>query len=116
MNSKIVVGVGNIYANEALFHAKIHPQRLVNTISPLQYQVIATSVKKILKQAIRRGGTTLRNFQDSSGKPGYFKQQLTVYGRGNKPCVACEHLLQEIRLAQRTTVYCPSCQPFNLLS
>jgi formamidopyrimidine-DNA glycosylase len=110
MDSKIVVGVGNIYANEALFAAKIHPQRSANQISKPQYVRLISAVKTILTKAIAIGGTTLRDFSGSDGKPGYFSQQLKVYGRGGKPCYGCKANLQEIRLGQRTTVFCPQCQ------
>lgn len=110
MDSKIVVGVGNIYANEALFLAGIHPEREANTISQKRYALLAETIKQVLQAAIEVGGTTLRDFQASDGKPGYFKQQLLVYGRGKLTCSQCTKTLQEIRINQRTTVYCPSCQ------
>lgn len=110
MNAQIVTGVGNIYANEALFLAGIHPQRAVKTISQPEYQKLAQAIKMILRAAIRQGGTTLRNFVTSEGKPGYFKQRLQVYGRANLPCNKCGRILKEIRLGQRSTVFCPNCQ------
>lgn len=110
MNSKIVVGVGNIYANEALFRAGINPKRSAKTISKNQYQKLVKAIKTVLKEAIKEGGTTLRNFVASDGKPGYFKQQLQVYGRAKLPCRKCHTKLREIRLGQRSTVYCPQCQ------
>lgn len=110
MNSRIVVGVGNIYANEALFHAGIDPIRAAKTITEGQYKKLASAIKTVLKQAIKQGGTTLRNFVASDGKPGYFKQKLQVYGRGKSPCLKCHTALHEIRLAQRSTVFCPHCQ------
>jgi formamidopyrimidine-DNA glycosylase len=110
MDSHIVVGVGNIYANEALFMAGIQPSRQVGRISLLRYQKLADCIRIILQQAIRQGGTTLRNFVNESGKPGYFKQQLSVYGRAGLPCVHCQQPLIEIRLANRSTVFCSDCQ------
>lgn len=110
MNSHIVVGVGNIYANEALFLAGINPKRAAKKVSSKEYDLLVTAIKKVLQLAIKEGGTTLRNFSQSDGKPGYFKQQLKVYGRGELPCVQCKTLLKEIRLGQRSTVYCPRCQ------
>lgn len=110
MDGKIVVGVGNIYANEALFQAGIHPQSAAKNISVEQCKKLVTAIKQILKAAIKQGGTTLRDFTASDGKPGYFKQQLQVYGRGGLSCVKCKTILEEIRLGQRATVFCPRCQ------
>lgn len=110
MDGKIVVGVGNIYANEALFLAGIHPERAAKSISQKKYIALAEKIKLILQAAIEQGGTTLRNFQSSDGKPGYFKQQLWVYGRGKLHCLQCKQLLRETRINQRATVYCSGCQ------
>lgn len=110
MDSKIVVGVGNIYANEALFLAGIHPQLSAKKLTKAQCSQLAATIKQVLSSAIELGGTTLRNFVSSEGKPGYFKQQLYVYGRGGKMCKHCKTTLQETRLGQRTTVYCSTCQ------
>lgn len=110
MDSHFVVGVGNIYANESLFLAKISPLRPAGKISLSRYQDLSQAVKKILQQAIKAGGTTLRDFQNSDGKPGYFKQQLNVYGRQGLPCVDCGKPLKSIQLNQRATVYCGYCQ------
>lgn len=110
MNSKIVVGVGNIYANEALFRAGISPKRSVNRVSLERFKGLVASIKFILDNAINQGGTTLRDFVGGDGKPGYFKQQLTVYGRGGEPCTVCNRPLNEIRMGQRATVFCKVCQ------
>ncbi len=110
MDGNVVVGVGNIYANEALFLAGIHPEKPAKVISKQQYKKLVTTIKQVLKAAIKQGGTTLRNFITSDGKPGYFKQKLKVYGRGNMPCLTCKTILKEIRLGQRTTVFCGRCQ------
>jgi len=110
MDNKNVVGVGNIYANEALFAAGIRPDRASGRISRQRYLLLAAEVKKVLARAIEQGGTTLRNFVGGDGKPGYFKQELQVYGRGGLPCTACEERLIEIRLGQRSSVYCRQCQ------
>lgn len=110
MNGKIVVGVGNIYANEALFSAGIHPQRPAGNISVARYDKLATQIKDTLSAAIHMGGTTLRDFVNSDGKPGYFAQSLQVYSRGDKPCLNCGSTLKEIRMSARATVYCPRCQ------
>ncbi len=110
MDSKVVVGVGNIYANESLFMAGIHPQRTCNRISLARCERLVAAVKQVLAAAIEQGGTTLRDFQREDGKPGYFAQQLQVYGRGGAPCVACGRPLKETRIGQRSTVYCGRCQ------
>ena len=110
MDSKVVVGVGNIYANEALFLAGINPKRAAGKISQARFDKLVPCIKKILQEAISVGGTTLKDFTDSSGEPGYFKQSLKVYGRAGKKCVGCENELKEIRLGQRSTVYCTHCQ------
>jgi formamidopyrimidine-DNA glycosylase len=110
MDSHVVVGVGNIYANEALFMAGILPSRQAGKISLARYQKLAESIQVILQHAIQQGGTTLRDFVNEAGKPGYFKQQLKVYGRKGLPCIHCQQPLNEIRLANRSTVFCSECQ------
>jgi formamidopyrimidine-DNA glycosylase len=110
MDGHIVVGVGNIYANEALFAAGIAPQRKAGSISLARYELLVTEIKAVLARAITSGGTTLRDFIGGDGKPGYFQQALLVYGRGGEPCVKCRAKLKEFRLGQRSTVYCPQCQ------
>ncbi len=110
MDSHIVVGVGNIYANEALFMAGIAPARQAGNISLARYQKLADCIRVVLQQAINQGGTTLRDFVNEAGKPGYFQQQLKVYGRGGLPCVTCNQPLTEIRLANRSSVFCSHCQ------
>jgi len=110
MDGKVVVGVGNIYANESLFKAGIRPQIAAGKISKAKYERLVTEIKTVLAAAIEQGGTTLRDFVGGDGKPGYFAQQLFVYGRGGKMCKICESTLKEIRLGQRSTVYCQNCQ------
>lgn len=110
MNSKIVVGVGNIYANEALFKAGLRPQRRSGKVTLAQFGLLASSIKTILQSSIDEGGTTLRDFVGSNNKPGYFKQQLMVYGRKNKKCKSCSVFLKELRIGQRSSIYCPKCQ------
>lgn len=110
MDSKIVVGVGNIYANEALFASRIHPKRAAGRISLKRYEKLVVEIKKVLQQAIAQGGTTLKDFVSASGKPGYFKQELSVYGRAGLPCNQCQKPLTEIRINNRSTVYCSHCQ------
>ena len=110
MDGKVVVGVGNIYANEALFLAGIRPGRAAGRISLARYEQLAAHVKQVLTSAITQGGTTLRDFVGGDGKAGYFAQQLYVYGRQGLPCKRCGEKLQESRISQRTTVYCVACQ------
>ncbi|MDP4789476.1 MAG: bifunctional DNA-formamidopyrimidine glycosylase/DNA-(apurinic or apyrimidinic site) lyase [Haliea sp.] len=110
MDGKVVVGVGNIYANEALFMAGIRPDRPAGKISLARYARLVEAVKQVLTSAINQGGTTLRDFVGGDGKPGYFAQQLTVYGRAGAPCTGCGRPLREVRLGQRSTVYCVACQ------
>lgn len=110
MNHEIVVGVGNIYATEALFAAKIHPQKIAKTLTEKECERLTLHIKKVLKDAIHAGGTTLKDYVNSDGKPGYFTLKLKAYGHGGEPCTICKKPLQEIRLAQRSTVFCESCQ------
>ncbi|MBW4934827.1 bifunctional DNA-formamidopyrimidine glycosylase/DNA-(apurinic or apyrimidinic site) lyase [Marinobacter sp. F4206] len=110
MDNHVVVGVGNIYANEALFKAGIHPKRKAGRISLDRYHRLAEAIRETLSAAILMGGTTLRDFVNSDGKPGYFAQSLLVYGRTGEPCGECQSLLREIRMNNRSTVYCPRCQ------
>ncbi|MDT8386062.1 MAG: bifunctional DNA-formamidopyrimidine glycosylase/DNA-(apurinic or apyrimidinic site) lyase [Thiogranum sp.] len=110
MDSHTVVGVGNIYANEALFMAAIHPQRSAGRIGASRYDRLAEAVKSVLTDAIRQGGTTLRDFSGGDGKPGYFRQSLHVYGRTGQPCPSCAAPICEKRVGQRSSFYCKSCQ------
>jgi len=110
MDSKKVVGVGNIYANEALFMAGINPHRQAGRISAKRLGLLVDACKKVLTEAIEQGGTTLRDFVDSDGNPGYFKQRLQVYGRAGQACINCGQPLVESRLGQRSTVSCKLCQ------
>lgn len=110
MDGSVVVGVGNIYANEALFLTGIRPTRAAGRISLARYEQLAETIKQVLTSAITQGGTTLRDFVGGDGKPGYFAQQLRVYGRGGEPCRQCGAPLKELRISQRSTVYCVACQ------
>lgn len=110
MDSKIVVGVGNIYAAEALFLSKIDPAKPAKTLSQEQMERLVKAIKRILRQAIQQGGTTLKDFVNSEGKPGYFVNKLKVYGRDGLPCVTCHEPLSSMRIGQRNTVYCQHCQ------
>lgn len=110
MDGKIVVGVGNIYANEALFMARIHPKTMANKLTRKDCEHLVGAIKEKLKQAIKAGGTTLKDFRKSDGKPGYFAQELSVYGRQHQHCPNCGHLIEHFKEAQRATFYCPKCQ------
>lgn len=110
MDGRLVVGVGNIYANEALFRAGIDPRRAAGKVSLQRYERLAEAIREVLQQAIAQGGTTLRDFVNASGKPGYFQQTLAVYGREGEPCRICGGPIRAVRLGQRSTFYCPRCQ------
>jgi formamidopyrimidine-DNA glycosylase len=110
MNSRLVVGVGNIYANEALFRAKVRPRRPARTLTRVEVGRIVRAVKTVLAMAIRVGGTTLRDYVGADGQPGYFRQKLYVYERHSQPCRACRTAIRQRTQGQRSTYYCPSCQ------
>lgn len=110
MDSRIVTGVGNIYAAEALFRAGIHPGQAAGAITLKSYAALAQAIKQVLQHAIKKGGTTLKDFMKSDGSPGYFSIELQVYGRGGEPCVKCGQPLAEMRIGQRSTVFCKQCQ------
>ncbi len=110
MNSQVVAGVGNIYASEALFLAGIHPGRPAGRISLKRYQRLVDAVREVLEDAIDAGGTTLRDFVDSNGDPGYFSQRLRVYGRRDEACGQCGSAVRSRVIGQRSTFYCPRCQ------
>lgn len=110
MDGNVVVGVGNIYANEALFMSGISPKRLAGNVSKAKMVLLVENIRFVLQRSIDQGGTTLRDFLKADGSPGYFKQQLNVYGRKGLPCVSCGHELKEIRQNNRSTVYCSKCQ------
>ena len=110
MNSRLVVGVGNIYASEALFRARIRPQRAARRVSRTEAARLVRGVRTVLRQAIRSGGTTLRDYLGADGAPGYFRQKLYVYERAGKPCRRCGTAVRALTQGQRSTYYCPSCQ------
>lgn len=110
MNGKVVVGVGNIYASESLFLAKIHPKTTAKDLSKKQCELLVEAIKIILKRAIEAGGTTLKDFRKSDGNPGYFAQKLNVYGRKGEICTHCDSTIQHYKELQRATFFCPSCQ------
>ena len=110
MNNKIVVGVGNIYANESLFLAKLSPILPANKLTLKSAEKLVSSIQHVLNQAILAGGTSFRDYRDANGQAGYFEQSLLVYGRKNLPCKKCKQTLTEIKLMGRSTVYCEKCQ------
>lgn len=110
MDARILAGVGNIYVCEALYLAGIHPLRAAGRIGLERYQRVAETVKRVLTQAIVQGGTTLRDFRNADGNPGYFSIRLQVYGRDGKPCPRCATPIKRITQGQRGTWYCPGCQ------
>jgi len=110
MNGHIVVGVGNIYASEALFMAGIHPQRAAGRVSRQRYDGLVAAIRDVLARAIRRGGTTLRDFVNSDGAPGYFAQELLVYDRAGSDCFQCGTTIKQKVIGQRSSYYCPACQ------
>lgn len=110
MDSQVVVGVGNIYANEALYLAGIHPARAAGRISAARYDRLARAITAVLHKAIAEGGTTLRDFVGGDGRPGYFAQHLHVYGREGEPCPGCGAPIRQQRLGQRSSYYCSRCQ------
>ncbi|WP_312241695.1 bifunctional DNA-formamidopyrimidine glycosylase/DNA-(apurinic or apyrimidinic site) lyase [Pantoea sp.] len=110
MDNKVVVGVGNIYASESLFTAGILPDRPAMNLTEEQAGLLANTIKAVLLRSIEQGGTTLRDFLQSDGKPGYFAQQLQVYGRAGEPCNACGTPIVSGKHGQRSTYWCPNCQ------
>jgi len=110
MDGKVVVGVGNIYASESLFLAGINPKAIANKVSKARYEKLTAAIKQVLAAAIEQGGTTLRDFVGGDGKPGYFAQQLNVYGREGAACHRCGTAIKQITQGQRSTYYCPRCQ------
>jgi len=111
MNNHLVVGVGNIYANEALFAAGIHPGRSASALGHSECDLLASSIKQILTRAIAAGGSTLRDFVGADSRPGYFQQSYAVYGRAGQPCPRCGTEICHLRQGQRSSFYCPQCQP-----
>jgi formamidopyrimidine-DNA glycosylase len=110
MDSHVVVGVGNIYANEALFRAGIRPQLAANRVSRERCGRLVEAIRDTLRDAIRAGGSTLRDFTNSNGEAGYFQQHYFVYGRAGEPCRKCGATIKQIRQGQRSSFYCPRCQ------
>lgn len=110
MDSRVVVGVGNIYASESLFRAGIAPSRAAGRISLQRYHVLAAAIREVLTASIAQGGTTLRDFVNEAGNPGYFRQTLNVYERAGQACRRCGAIIRRVRLGQRATYWCASCQ------
>lgn len=110
MNGHIVVGVGNIYASESLFMAGIHPQRAAGKISRQRYAGLVEAIRDVLDRAVKQGGTTLRDFVNSDGAPGYFAQELLVYDRAGGDCFQCGTDIRQRVIGQRSSFYCPACQ------
>jgi formamidopyrimidine-DNA glycosylase len=110
MNANVVVGVGNIYASEALFLAGISPLRAAGRVARQRYDVLAEVIRQVLLRAIEAGGTTLRDFYGGDGEAGYFQQELAVYGREDAPCISCKQAISAVVQGQRSTFYCKKCQ------
>jgi len=110
MDNRLVVGVGNIYANESLFRAGIRPERPVNRLAKARYARLVVEVRATLADAIAKGGSTLRDYVDSRGEPGYFQLDYFVYGREGLPCRVCGAAIRQVRLGGRATNFCPRCQ------
>jgi len=104
------VGVGNIYASESLFNAGVLPNRPAGSLSEVEADQLVRSIKQVLQRSIEQGGTTLRDFLQSDGKPGYFAQELQVYGRSGEPCHHCGTPIESIKQGQRSTFFCKCCQ------
>jgi formamidopyrimidine-DNA glycosylase len=110
MDQRVIVGVGNIYASESLFQAGVHPLRPAGRISRARWQRLMEAIKRVLRDAIRQGGTTLSDFRDSDGNAGYFQVALRVYGRKGEPCLTCQTMIRAQVVAGRSTFFCPKCQ------
>jgi len=114
MDAHRVVGVGNIYASEALFRARIHPSTPAGQLKRVDYDTLAQAIQDTLNQAIAEGGTTFRDFRHTDGKPGYFERLLLVYGRNDEPCRKCRTSIQQMRHGGRSSYFCPSCQKLKI--
>ena len=110
LDSQVIAGIGNIYANEALFAAGLRPTRAAGRIDRARYRRLAESIRATLKRALKAGGTTLRDFRNGRGEPGYFQLSLNVYGRAGEPCLVCRTPIRTQRLGQRSAFFCPKCQ------
>ncbi len=110
LNQEFVRGLGNIYADEALFRARLHPQRSARTVSARKARDLHSAIQSVLSDAIAAGGTSINNYVDSKGSQGYFQLQTQAYGKTGKPCSRCATPLRRILVAQRSTHFCPRCQ------
>lgn len=110
MDNAVVVGVGNIYANESLFLCGLHPLKPAGKLTKAQCELLAGTIKQVLSTAIQQGGTTLKDFLQPDGRPGYFAQELLVYGNKDKPCPKCGTTIESIIIGQRNSFYCSKCQ------
>jgi formamidopyrimidine-DNA glycosylase len=110
MNSQLVVGVGNIYASEALFRARIAPRRAARRVTRAEAQALTRAIKEVLAEAVETGGTTLRDYVNAEGTPGYFSQKLFVYERAKEPCRVCKSPIKQFTQGQRSTYWCAVCQ------
>ena len=110
MDNAVVVGVGNIYANESLFLCGLHPLKLAANLTRKQCERLVETIKSVLAKAIEQGGTTLKDFLQPDGRPGYFAQELLVYGNKGKPCPTCGTKIESLIIGQRNSFYCPTCQ------
>ena len=110
MNGQLVTGVGNIYASEALFRARIRPQRAARRLTPAECGALVKAIRAVLQLALRSGGTTLRDYVSADGTPGYFRRKLNVYERAGQPCRRCRTPVRQLVQGQRSTYYCPACQ------
>ena len=110
MNSQLVVGVGNIYASEALFRARVSPRRAARRLTRREAGALAQAIKDVLGEAIKIGGTTLRDYVNADGAPGYFRQKLFVYERGGEACRVCRSAVKQFAQGQRSTYWCSTCQ------
>jgi formamidopyrimidine-DNA glycosylase len=113
LDQRVLAGVGNIYADEALFASRIHPRRKAGSLSHEEVAALARAIRNVLKRAIKAGGSTIRTYVDSTGSEGAFANYLKVYGRGGMACTCCRKLLRQLTVAQRTTVCCEQCQPYK---
>lgn len=110
LDQTLVAGIGNIYADEALFRAGVAPERCANSLTPEEVKKLYSSICQVLQEGIASKGTSFRDYQDANGEKGAFQKELNVYGRGGEPCKGCGQPLQRIRLGGRSTVFCPNCQ------
>ncbi len=110
MDSRIIAGIGNIYANEILFHAGINPARSVDSLTKKQWDTVASNIKTTLEHAISCGGSTIRDYINGDGEPGYFQMNFTVYGKADEPCEVCRTPIEKSKMGGRATFFCPTCQ------